>query len=273
LIPQSARFYQSISLTQDQSTTAVLSPRDGEGALTHRSTNVDNIPSGPRIQPQPNYPRDANQYEPRPSRIPPSGPSSAPKTRGRYDSMPVVNELPAPRNHGAMDVDSPSLQRDSGRMNEISIRAGSGMYADRESGSDLPKAPRAMASKVSASSSFTSPLAPIMMPPRGLRTTSGYERPPRPRDHSPPPQVGDHESWDRFDGTSQRHPNSRGANRRENPQVWRPDARDSEPARNKVCVLCSSFAKLTEIERRIGESNYMSKAELRLCRNVKIFQM
>ena len=91
-----------------------------------------------------------------------------------------------------MDVDNLPSSRfpPSSKNNDVAIRAGSGMYADRE-GSDLPIGPRAMTSKVSVSTSSSmisvasSPTTPfIHQGGAGGRT----------RERSPPPHMaGNHD--------------------------------------------------------------------------------
>ena len=173
---------------------------------TNNNSSSNGVPSGPRLLPQSHLPRQQPARETnhpdfaRGLRMPPSGPSSDADRRGDRRAS-VALALPA--NEMGMDIDidilPPSRIPSSSKNtnNDMPIRAGSGMYADREA-ADLPKGPRAMASKVSATTSgstinaASSPTTPFMYP----GGTVG-----RIRERSPPPHMaGNNDGWGEYGG-------------------------------------------------------------------------
>lgn len=198
------------------SATAPLGPRDG-GSTTQRPANANsNVPSGPRFQPHPPFFRDANHSDfSRGTRMPPSGPSAASTIRGRghpSNEMAITpHDSPALRDRDSMDVDITPPSRAVGlRMNDQPIRAGSGMYADREpTNTDLPKGPRAMSSKVSANTAYpptmtSPPTSPTMsFPPQ--RNVSGQDYAGNGmRERSPVPRQRNNDGWDQYRGRPER---------------------------------------------------------------------
>jgi hypothetical protein len=172
-----------------------------------RATNVDNsLPSGPRNQTQVAPLRDTSYPDIRNNaRLPPSGPSAGSTGRSRRNETSFnANQQPsAPRDRNAMDVDSaPPARLPPLRVNEMPIRANSGMYADREqqrveintSTDAAPRGPRAMTNRMSTSSAHpsfapspsTSPTTPLY----SQRSAGGQERAGnRQLQRSPPPHL------------------------------------------------------------------------------------
>lgn len=187
LPPQSARFQESRKPS-------------GRGADTRsstqqpRSTNVvdSGVPSGPRHSQHQPDPREANQPpDARGQRLPPSGPSAGP-AGGRRRHDPGFNH--AARN--AMDVDSaPNPPKPPPiKINDVPIRANSGMYADRvenisgttSSTDAAPRGPRAMSNKNGPSHGTSPAISPTtsMYTQRGQDYQGG-----RMRERSPPPHL------------------------------------------------------------------------------------
>jgi hypothetical protein len=169
-----------------------------------RPTNVDSsLPSGPRSQPQIVTSRDTGHTDLRNNaRLPPSGPSAASTARSR-PTFSGNQQPPASRDGNVMDVDAAAPARPPPlRINDMPIRANSGMYADREqrveinAGTDAaPRGPRAMTNRMQTSSSLppfvpspsTSPTTPFYP----QRLVGGQERTGgRLTQRSPPPHLG-----------------------------------------------------------------------------------
>lgn len=160
------------------------------GAATNSNNDNTSLPSGPRRQSQ------TTLVEPHNARMPPSGPSTG---RPRKSDPGFASNQPLPlrdrdRDRNMMDTDPPPRFR----MNDIPIRANSGMYADREqqrveqgSSTDAPRGPKAMINtRVSnssahpsfASSPSSSPATPFF-PQRSLPGQGKFP------DRSPPPHL------------------------------------------------------------------------------------
>jgi hypothetical protein len=192
--------------------------------MTLRATNVDNsLPSGPRNQMQVAPSRDTSHPDIRNNtRLPPSGPSAGSTGRSRRNetSFNANQQLSTLRDRNAMDVDSaPPARPPPLRVNEMPIRANSGMYADREpqrveintSTDAAPRGPRAMTNRMSTSSaqpSFapspsTSPTTPLY----SQRSAGGQERAGnRQLQRSPPPHLLSHNSFQMRDGPQAQAP-------------------------------------------------------------------
>jgi hypothetical protein len=169
------------------------SPAPKDGGMMPRATNADSsLPSGPRNQPQIGPSRETSQADLRNSaRLPPSGPSAGSTGRLRRNDQPFNAKQPssAPRDRNTMEVDTaPPARPPPLRINDIPIRANSGMYADREpqraeinSSTDAaPRGPRAM-TRMGTSTSLTS-FAPS---PSTSPTTPLYsQRPPGVQDRA-----------------------------------------------------------------------------------------
>ena len=190
----------------------------------HRPTHVNSAPSGPRSQPQPNNGRDGSNSDlSQGSRVLPSGPSatSGPRVRSSRDTPFNPNESSALRDRDLVDVDNLPPSRASFRTNDTSIRAGSGMYADREQSTDVPRGPRAMSSKPS-----TAPYPPLPPSPSASPSTFFAQRPlpshDRPanrfRERSPP---SNNEGWERRRDPLERQLRSDGPIMRDDTQAWR----------------------------------------------------
>lgn len=173
--------------------------------MMQSSTNVEHsLPSGPRYQPQQIISsREASQAEP--WKRPPSGPSAGSATIRHRRSEPAfpASQLSAARDRNAMVVDSALPPRPPAlRINDTTIRANSGMYADREqqrvemitSTDAAPRGPRAMTNRMPSgsshisltSSSSTSPTTPLY----SQRPAASQELPgSRLRGRSPPPHL------------------------------------------------------------------------------------
>jgi hypothetical protein len=189
-----------------------------------RATNVDNsLPSGPRNQTQVAPSRDTSYPDIRNNaRLPPSGPSAGSTGRSRRNETSFnANQQPsAPRDRSAMDVDSaPPARLPPLRVNEMPIRANSGMYADREqqrveintSTDAAPRGPRAMTNRMSTSSAHpsfapspsTSPTTPLY----SQRSAGGQERAGnRQLQRSPPPHLSGNNSFQMRDGPQTQAP-------------------------------------------------------------------
>lgn len=238
LPPQSARFHDMFRVSKPEPMPSVpsptlipLGPRDG-GMIQRSAIANNNVPSGPRFQPQPQSVRDANHPDfAHAPRVPPSGPSATISSRVRLprtsnEMVFTPNESPAVRDRDTMDVDSlPPSRAPPLRTNDITIRAGSGMYADREQPADaLPKAPRAMASKVSVTNTSLPPAISPSTPTTPFstqRSASGQEFVPDKRERSPPPHIGRNDRWEPR-GPPERYSRPVNTIARQDP-VWRSD--------------------------------------------------
>jgi WW domain len=178
-----------------------MAPPQGPRDHHHRPANMNSnsLPSGPRYPPQ-SQPRGETDIQ---RMMPPSSgidrDSNGRRNNDRRSSSTAYAQS-LPQSEVVMDVDvndhssassriPPSPSRNSEA--QAGLRAGAGMYADREGGvSDvLPRGPRAMATK-----------PPVHMPDGGfpppqsasLSPTTpyvyGHNADGRSRDHSPPPQ-------------------------------------------------------------------------------------
>jgi hypothetical protein len=208
--------------------TAPSGPRDSSSNALQRPTNAHNsVPSGPR-QTSHSTARDISHPEhSRSSRLPPSGPSftSVSKIRGKNESIDYPNESPALRDRDIMEVDNiPPSRTSSFRTNETTIRAGSGMYADREQSSDLPRGPRAMSGKSSAPTPYPPTGRPRSSspPPYADRNVPVQEHSNRFRDRSPPPHMVNRERWETYG-------DSGNAIAKEGERVWKPASRENDP--------------------------------------------
>lgn len=242
LPPQSARFREVATRPKpvlpiiDQSssqnhTTARLSPVQGTTSVPsgprdqqQRSVNTS-LPSGPRHQ-TPSQPHGEIDG-PRRERAPPSGPlnsnfdrdSSRQRGDRRVSDTPYAQTQSLAPPDAAMDVDvdeTPSFSSRTAALPAMrdNTNRGSGMYADKEassSGGGLPKGPRAMASKPSASSSVGAALSPVA----STSPTTPFSVAGRIRDRSPPPHLGVRDGYRDRDA------------RQDTSSHWR----DSQPAR------------------------------------------
>jgi hypothetical protein len=213
LPPQSARFREMSKRAPNKSDPPPPAPQvvqaaSNDGGMMQSSTNAEHsLPSGPRHQPQQNVSsRDTNQVESRKSsRLPPLGPSGNIIIRHRRVEPVFSPHLSIARGRNAMEVDSaPPPRPPVLRINDTTIRANSGMYADREqqrvemanSTDAAPRGPRAMTNRVPSgsshismtSSSSTSPTTPL----HGQRSAVPHEfHGSRLRVRSPPPHLVD----------------------------------------------------------------------------------
>jgi len=214
-----------------------------------RATNVDStLPSGPRSQSQIAPSRDTSHSDLRnTTRLPPSGPSASSAGRPRRNE-PAFNtnqQLSAPRDRNAMDVDPAPLSRPPPlRINEMPIRANSGMYADREqqintSTDAAPRGPRAMTIRMSTSSAHpsspsTSPTSPIY----SQRLAGSQERAGnRPLQRSPPHIVANFQMRDSLLPPNQTMPARRASNASERGPPKQGVYQEME-SRDQVCLNC-----------------------------------
>ncbi|KAF7966031.1 hypothetical protein HWV62_40453 [Athelia sp. TMB] len=154
LPPQSARFQQVFGSRKPDGIApqpVAPPPRAPDLPIPSRSYNFDtNLPSGPRRQPQTGPTHDiSDNFGARP---PPSGPLT---NRARRDDANYSSNEHMPRNDYRMDIDPPVTHPVKPAPLRIaadtSIRANSGMYADREqqrveqgNAADAPRGPKAM---------------------------------------------------------------------------------------------------------------------------------
>ena len=245
-----------------------------------RPTNVDSsLPSGPRIQPQIVTLRDTGHTDLRNNtRLPPSGPSAASTARSR-PTFSANQQPPASRDRNAVDVDAAAPARPPPlRINDMPIRANSGMYADREqqrveinAGTDAaPRGPRAMTNRMPTSSSLppfvpspsTSPTTPFYP----QRLAGGQERTGvRTIQRSPPPHLVTNNVTPLLDGpptglsaggmSRQNVPPRRASNASERGQPNQGSYQEVE-SRDQVCPNCN-FNVLTanHVVRSFGENS------------------
>lgn len=204
LPPQSLRFREMAKRPSDKADVSPSFPklppivtRDG-GMNQSRSTDVRNsLPAGPRhllpVAPS----REIIPRESRSSRLPPSGPSADSNgNRRRNENSFSSNQAPLPRDQNAMDLDvvqpfrpqPPTL-----KINELPIRAHSGMYADRVESNNTdtaPKQPRAMTNRMPSAHqpAAVPPTSPTSHFPQRSTAVPDYQGG-RTRGRSPPPNM------------------------------------------------------------------------------------
>jgi len=221
LPPQSARFREAsrrvVAPMPSPAVQPLLAPKDG--GMVPRATNADsNLPSGPRNQPQIAPSRDTSHSDLRNNpRLPPSGPSAGSTARFRRNDPPLNanQQPPVSRDRSAMEIDSvPPVRSPPLRVNDMPIRANSGMYADRElqrveistSTDTAPKGPRAMTNRMSVTSSASFAQSPSLSPSTPIYTqrhSGGQDRGTnRALQRSPPPHVAINNGFQSRDGSA-----------------------------------------------------------------------
>jgi hypothetical protein len=212
LPPQSARFREMSRRTASKSEPTPFAPSGAQAppapqdGIMPRVTNADSsLPLGPRNQPQVATPRETSHPDLRTNaRLPPSGPSAASTSRSRrHDAAFNAKQQPSTsRDRSAMNVDSvPPAKPPPIRINDMPIRANSGMYADREqqrvdisiSTDAAPRGPRAMNRMPTSSSTPSFAPSPSTSPTSLLhpqRLGGNQEHTDnRLRQRSPPPHM------------------------------------------------------------------------------------
>ena len=211
-----------------------MSYRDRDnGGHTQGPPYTSGVPSGPRSHFPLLTPRDRDTKHadfPQNLRAPPSGPSRSSRDQFYPNESPTLTL----RDRDVAAVDILPQSRAPFRPNDTHIRPGTGMYADREQGLDLPKAPRAMSSaKTPTNSTYppqSSPTSPTLFVERNAVLR---DRPPAVfRERSPPPPINS-EGWERHRDGPGRLARSDSVNIREEPPAWRTNSRWDDAGRRR----------------------------------------